>query len=185
MTDTPHEQEAADLAAALEDRPPASTRRGVPGHDTADERSNAIRILTLRATRMTYAQIATTLGYADQASARNALMRALDRHEAENVQQLRTLENLALDADELRLSALAADTALKAGDRIRAIDAKTRLRARRARLNGLDAPMRVEVSASIREELHAALTELEEAASAVQGEVLDVTDEPYEERDEA
>lgn len=180
MTQPQHEQEAAALAAALEQRPPASVRQGQPGHDTADERANAIRILTLRVQRLTYAQIADEMGYSDAGSARHALMRALDRHEAENVTQLRTLENLGLDADERRLAAIAANPEVKPRDQISAVDAKTRLRARRARLNGLDAPVKVEVSASIQQELQAALEEYLSAArgaETVTGEVTEVHDE--------
>jgi hypothetical protein len=180
LTQPQREQEAAALAAALEQRLPASVRQGQPGHDTADERATAIRILTLRAQRLTYAQIADEMGYSDAGSARHALMRALDRHEAENVTQLRTLENLGLDADERRLAAIAGDSAVKPRDRISAVDAKTRLRARRARLNGLDAPVKVEVSASIQQELQAALEEYLSAArgaETVAGEVTGVHDE--------
>lgn len=165
------------------DLPPASDRQGESGHDMALDRANAIRILTLRTARMTYDQIAVELGYGDGSAARRALIRALDRHEAENVTQLRTLENLALDADERTLTAIASDTTKTDATRIRAVDAKTRLRARRARMNGLDAPVQVQISAGIAAELQAAMDELEAAYGAgetVPGEVLARTDELME-----
>lgn len=165
------------------DLPPASERQGDAGHDTAMERANGIRILSLRASRLTYQQIADQMGYSDAASARNALMRALDRHEAENVSQLRTLENLAMDRDERTLTTIAGDVEKKPAERIRAVDALTRLRARRARLNGLDAPVQVQISAGVQAELQAALDELEQATrggDTVRGEVLASYDEPME-----
>jgi predicted transcriptional regulator len=160
--------------------PVPAERRGTPGHDTATDRANAIRLLTLRAARMTYAQIAEEMGYSDGSAARHALMRALDRHEAENVVQLRQLENLALDTDERAIRAIISDTNLKPEQRIRAVDARTRLSARRSRMNGLDAPVKVEVSASIQQELQAALEEYLSAARGVEtvtGEVTEVHDE--------
>jgi hypothetical protein len=140
--------------------PPASERQGNAGHDSASERATAIRLLTLRSMRMTYAQIADEMGYSDASGARQALMRALDRHEAENAAQLRTLENLALDRDERALAAIIGDTTKPGHERIRAIDARTRLSARRSRLNGLDAPLQVQLSAGVQAELTDALGEV-------------------------
>lgn len=157
--------------------PPASDRQGKPGHDGAIERANAVRLLTLRSNGLTYAQIATELGYADASGARHALIRALDRHEAENAAELRAIENMRLDADERALRAIIADTNAKVGDRIRAVDARTRLSARRARLNGLDAPLQVEVSAAALAELEDALAEL---GDVVAGEVTASALEPYD-----
>jgi hypothetical protein len=57
------------LTAALEKMPPASTQQGDPGHDTASELGKAIRALTMRIGRASYAQIAQELGYSDPATA--------------------------------------------------------------------------------------------------------------------
>jgi hypothetical protein len=164
----------------LPDLPAASTRHG--DKDQALDRATAIRILTLRANRFTYAQIAEELGYSDPASARNALMRALDRHEAENVQQLRTLENLALDADERQLRTIILDAENRTPtERIHAIDARTRLSARRSRLNGMDAPQQLVVSSGAYLQVQEALTALRERLlpddDTVPGEVTDRRDD--------
>lgn len=160
--------------------PPASDRQGNGGHDAAGERASAIRLLTLRTAGMTYAQIAEQMGYADASGARTALLRALDRHESENAKQLRELENMRLDTDERALRAIISDASVKVGDRIRAVDARTRLSARRARMNGLDAPVQVALSAGVQAELTDALAELGEQLGVVTGEVLAVHDQVVE-----
>ena len=154
--------------------PPASARRGDPGHDQAAERASAIRLLTLRAGGLTYEQIAAETGYADASGARQALLRALDRHEAENAAELRTVENLRLDTDERALRAIISDRDLPPAVRIRAIDTRTRLSARRARMNGLDAPVQVAISAGVQADLEDALAEIHDL---VFGEVTAVHDE--------
>jgi DNA-binding CsgD family transcriptional regulator len=171
-----------DLAAALEDtRTPASEARGTPGHDSADEIARGARLLRLRAARMSYAQIARVEGYSDKSTARQALLRALTRHEAENVTELRTLENLALDEDERALRTIIANSATAPGTRIRAIDSRTRLSARRSRLNGLDAPLQVQLSAGVAADLADAIAEAEQVfGDIVPGFVVESRDEPME-----
>lgn len=155
--------------------PPAHARRGGPGQDQAIDRANAVRLLTLRAAGLTYDQIAREVGYADGSGARNALLRALDRHEAENAAHLRTLENMRLDSDERVLRGIIGNSDLSAAERVRAIDARTRLSARRSRMNGLDAPVKVEVDAGTQAQLDDALAHLERV---VLGEVVDVAEDP-------
>jgi ABC-type uncharacterized transport system ATPase subunit len=176
---TDETRQHSELAAAIEDaHVPASEAQGNTGHDTAAEVTRGARLLRLRTARMSYQQIADAEGYADAAGARNALIRALQRHEAENVVELRALENLALDDDERVLRSLIADRDVKPAERIRAIDARTRLSARRSRLNGLDAPIQVALSAGVASDLADALAEAE--AVLVRGEVLDRADERLE-----
>lgn len=178
MTDDPPRtpETLADTIDAV--LPPASTAQGNPGHDTAGELARGSRILRLRAARMTYEQIAQEMGYTDKATARNALIRALTRHEAENVTELRALENLALDDDERVLRSIIADRNAAASLRLKAIDSRTRLSARRSRLNGLDAPIQVALSAGVAADLEDALAEAE--AVLVRGEVLESHDERME-----
>lgn len=164
--------------AIAETLPPASEAQGNAGHDAALELARGARLLRLRAARMTYEQIASEMGYADKAAARNALIRALTRHEAENVTELRTLENLALDDDERTLRGIIADRDAPSTLRIKAIDSRTRLSARRSRLNGLDAPIQVALSAGVAADLDDALAEAE--AVLVRGEVLASSDERLE-----
>lgn len=141
----------------------------MPGHDQAQDRAVGIRLLTHRANRMTYAQIAEVEGYADASGARMALLRALARHEAESAHELRTIENMALDTDERALRTIISNPALPGKDRVAAVNARTRLSARRARLNGLDAPVQIAVGAGSLAELDDALTLLEEI---VKGQVV-------------
>lgn len=152
-------------------------RHGDSGHDTAADRATAIRLLTLRTAGMTYEQIAEEVGYSDRGTARHALMRALDRHEAESVTQLRAIENMRLDSDERVLRSIISSTSQPVADRLRAIDARTRLSARRARMNGLDAPQQLQVTSGAQAALHDALADLR---TVVLGEVLDSHDEPVE-----
>lgn len=167
------------LAQAIEETlPPASEARGQHGHDTATELARGARLLRLRAARLSYDQIAAELGYSDRGAARNALVRALQRHEAENVTELRALENLALDDDERVLRTIIADRDLAPALRLKAVDSRTRLSARRSRLNGLDAPIQVALSAGVAADLADALAEAE--AVLVRGEVLHREDERME-----
>lgn len=154
-----------DLAAAAIDYP-ATDRQGQPGKDAATEHGNAIRLLRMRTAGMSYAQIAAEAGYAHKSGARQAIMRALERVEAENVAELRALENARLDEDELALRAIIRGAQTSPGMRIRAVDARVRLSARRSRMNGLDAPTKVDLSSGVRRELNDALSELEQLIMA-------------------
>jgi hypothetical protein len=171
---------ADPMDAALQYLPPASADQGNAGHDTAREASKAIRALTLRIGGASYAHIAADLRMSDPSSARHLVMRALARREAERVDELRAIENARLDADEAELRLIIGTRTKSDSARIRAVDARTRLSARRSRMNGLDAPVKVEVSASIQQELQAALEEYLSAArgaETVAGEVTGVHDE--------
>lgn len=157
--------------------PPATDRRGVPGHDQALERATGAKLLADRSFGFTYEQMAQRHGYADGSGARQALLRALDRHEADKANHLRHIENERYELDQATLRAIIADPEATPAMRIRAIDARTRAAARHARLNGLDAPVQVQLSAGIQAELHDALTELGEQLGVVPGEVLNYADE--------
>lgn len=155
------------------DLPPASDAQG--GADMALDRARATELLRDRAFGLTYEQLAERHGYADGSGARQALLRALDRHEAGNVRHLRAIENERYEMDQRDLRAVIADRTLPPTTRIRAIDARTRSAARHARLNGLDAPVQVQISAGARADMDDALSALRET---VQGYVLAVSDEP-------
>lgn len=176
----------AELEEALRALPPARQAQGDPGHDQAGEYLRGIKLIRLRRARLTYAQIAAEMGYYDASAARQALLRALDRHEADDARTLRILENHALDADESTLRGIIGNTQASAAERIRAVDARTRLSARRSRLNGLDAPIQVAISAGVEADLADALTDLaailaETGVDVVPGTVLSsATDTPLE-----
>lgn len=91
-------------------------------------------------------------------------------HNAENrvVEEMRNVENARLD----RVQAAIWPKALK-GD-IKAVDAYLKISARRAKMNGLDAPTKVNLSLNVRTEMEQALNELEQV---VLGEVLPDVDE--------
>lgn len=166
---------------SLELLPPAHTDQGNPGHDLARASARRTKAVRLRMSGATYDQIAKQCGYTDKSTARKAVMRSLVAVEAESVSELRLLENARLDSDEMVLRTIIANGSNKAADRIRAIDSRLRLAARRARLNGLDAPIQVALSAGISADLDDALTELAELTDRiVPGEVTDVSDEPME-----
>lgn len=169
----PDDDDAA-LIAAEADLPPAGDLQGDHGHDTATVYARGARLLRLRTMRLTYAQIAESEGYADPASARNALIRALDRHEVENAGELRQIENMALDSDERVLRGVISDPAQPLTARLRAIDTRTRLSARRSRLNGLDAPVQVAISAGVQADLHDALAELDSVVAPLLAAVPDL-----------
>ena len=107
---------------------------------TLAERDKAAQALALRKTGATYEQIAAHLGYSSRQSANRAVLRLLAAHEAENVADLRTLENMRLD-DLL----FAVYKAALGGD-LGAIDRALRIMERRAKLLGLDAPVKQEIS---------------------------------------
>lgn len=100
------------------------------------------RALELRAEGRTLADIADELGYADKASAHNAITRTLDRHESAAVDELRALEGARLDLLQKAVWPLA-----MAGD-LAAVRECVRIIDRRARLLGLDAPTLVDLNAT-------------------------------------
>jgi hypothetical protein len=122
----------------------------------------------LRAQGWSYRQIAARLGI-DHRTAFMAVQRNLDRVPVESAAEMRQLQGAALDADEAALQRIIDDPPhVVSGNGVvtseinwdavtRAVDARTKLRARRARMFGLDAPtVQVRASASI-DELEARL----------------------------
>jgi len=103
------------------------------------QRTRAAAALKLRATGVSFAEIAAQLGYPSENAANKAVLTALRREVHEEANHLRTLEGLRLDD----LHAAAWDKAM-AGDPA-AIGCVLRIMERRARLFGLDAPQRVDV----------------------------------------
>ena len=116
-------------------------KRSAPGTPQAlSNKETAIQALALRKTGATYEQIAHALGYASRDSAWRAIHRVLKAHQVEGVEELRKIEDMRLDEMLFAIYKIA-----KAGD-LGAIDRILRIAERRARLWGLDAPVRTEVS---------------------------------------
>lgn len=164
-----------DLDALLDELPPAGADQGNPGHDMARAHARRTQAVRLRMQGATYEQIAETAGYSDRSAARQAVVRALARYEVESVTELRTLENARLDADELALRTIIADPQAPAAHRIAAVNARTRLSGRRASLNGLDAPMQLQISSGAAARLQDVLANAEQV---VLGLVESSTDLP-------
>jgi hypothetical protein len=174
----PGERIPDEWDALLDELPPATEDQGNAGHDLAKAAARRAQAVRLRLSGATYEQIAQVAGYSHKAAARNAVMRALTKVEAESVSELRVLENARLDADEMVLRAILQDASAPARTRIAAVDARLRLSARRSRLNGLDAPVQVALSAGVAADLQDALAEAE--AVFVEGTVLSSEDERLE-----
>ena len=107
---------------------------------TADRRKKAI---TLRLAGMDWQSIADQLGYSTRGAACTDVARALEANLAEQTQAadtLREVESLRLD----RLQAAAWPAAVK-GD-LKAIDTVLKVIDRRVKLQGLDMPLRAELS---------------------------------------
>lgn len=156
---------------------PASDDHGSGAHDLARASARRIQAVRLRLLGTTYDRIAQICGYTDKSSAAKAVKNALAKIEVETVSELRTLENLRIDADEQELRTIIANTT-SATVKIRALDSRRNLSARRSRLNGLDAPVAVTLSAGVAADLADALDEAE--ALFVRGEVTGRSDERLE-----
>ena len=103
-------------------------------------KDKAVQALALRKTGATYEQIANALGYGNRSAAHRAVQRLLKAHEVEGVDELRKLEDSRLDEMLFAIYKIA-----KSGD-LGAIDRILRIAERRAKLWGLDAPAKTEIS---------------------------------------
>ena len=150
------------LAAVVDDAHlPASeahggNRRPGPGAPEVDptDRARDVRAVQARLGGHSWSTIAEQCGYGTANDAMRAVNRALTRHESTQVETLRAQENARLD----RAQAAIWGDVLK-GD-LAAVNAFLRISARRAKMNGLDAPTQVNVSAQTREEMETALQAL-------------------------
>lgn len=154
---------------------PASRARG-GAHDVAETSARRARALRLRLSGgLTYEQIAEELGYADKSSVRGAILAALDRVEVRAVEEYRDVQHARLERMHAALWPLIVGshtptrpdgtpepTYVDPATRIAAIRQATTVAARDARLLGLDAPQRLEVSGGMQAQLAAALLELRE-----------------------
>lgn len=162
---------------AFDALPAASTAQG-GRTDVALDVARGAAMLKDKALGFTYDEIAARHGYSDRSAARQALLRVLDRYTSEKATHLRAIENERYEMDQRALRLIIGDASKSDGTRIKAIDARTRAAARHARLNGLDAPLQVALSAGVAADLADALAEAESVL--VRGEVLDSHDEPME-----
>lgn len=131
----------------------------------ADQRRS--EALALSMAGATYEQIGDRLGVSPM-EAHRIIERAMSSQPDEAVALRRKMENARLDRLQLSIW----DDALK-GD-VKAIDAYLRISQRRSRLNGMDAPLQIELSGHVRMEMEQALDELQQI---VLGEVVDRRDD--------
>lgn len=115
-------------------------------------------------------QAAEVAGYSHRSGAYRAVMRLLGSQVSESAATLREEHNARHAAKIAMLEDVIYDLERPLADRLRAVDAHTRAEARHARLNGLDAPVQVAISAGVQAELADALAELED--------VLELTQQP-------
>lgn len=112
---------------------------------TTEKRADAIR---LRIAGLSYEQIAGELGYANRSAAFKAVEAGRREVLAEPADELVALESIRLDA-MLRNASQVLEAAKADGDSelvLKALDRQLRISERRARLHGLDAPARTELS---------------------------------------
>ena len=135
--------------------------------DKAAVAARIAEIARLRVNGASYQQIADRMGYTDRNGPRMLLMRHMRAQAVENVAEMRLIENERLDAVHLVATSIMQDKSHTPMERLRAGETIIRNSARRSALNGLDAPITMEV----RQGMQAAFAEL---SQLVLGEVISV-----------
>lgn len=115
-----------------------------------DERERARHCLALRLEGRAWHAVAEEVGYTNEASARSAVRRLLDRVEAEDVAEFRSIEGARLDALLLTYWGPAV------GGDLKAAEFALKVIAQRAKLLGLNLPEKVELSSPVSNEEFAA-----------------------------
>lgn len=123
--------------------------------DPERQRATRVEALSLRLAGMTYAQIAERLGVSDR-SAHLMVTSLLENAENRGADEMRNIENARLDRAQAAIWGQVLD-----GD-LSAVNTFLSISNRRATLNGLNAPKRVDLAVSVRQEMESALGELEE-----------------------
>lgn len=118
------------------------------------------RVFTMRLAGASINQISEIEGVNRELISR-ILEQALQDYSDEDINSMRALENARLDSISTGLLKKAREGS------VRAAGVYLRLSERRARLNGLDAPLRITVGASVRIEMETALSELEETITKI------------------
>lgn len=146
--------------------------------DSARVLDRAVKALEAYQEGKTWDEAATAAGYTNRGTAYRSVMRLLGKRADAAAATLRAEANERHGAKIAMLEDIMFDLEQPEMVRLRAADAHTRAEARHARLNGMDAPVQVALSAGVSAALHDALADLEQV---VQGDVTAVTDEPIEE----
>jgi transposase len=129
----------------------------VEGESSASRDRAAVRrvkAISMMLAGLTYEQIAAELKVS-VSGAKDIVRRTLARAEQRNVEGMRTLENERLDRAQAAIWAQ-----VLRGD-LKAVDSFLKISAQRARLNNLNAPLKVELALKVQQEMHQALNQLE------------------------
>jgi len=156
--------EAAAVRAAVAGRDPVSNLELARTRRTAEKRERAV---ALRMSGATFAEIAVALGTRADVAAQ-MVDDALVLPSRVKIERMRELENRRLDRAQQAIWGQVEAGDLKAGELF------LRISARRARMNGLDEATKVAFTVGVRQEMEAALAELQ---TVVLGQVVSVVDD--------
>lgn len=133
------------------------------------QEARRVEAMSLMIAGLTPEQIGERMGIS-ASGVKSLVNRTLERATNRNVDALREIENQRLDRAQAAIW-----TKVLNGD-LKAIDTFLRISARRARINGIDAPTNINLNIGIKQEMEQALAELE--AVVIDGEVIsDVPDD--------
>lgn len=165
------EARVVETAVAAGQHPPLAS---LPERRRQKEEARQNEALTLRMAGLSYAQVGDRLGITPTA-ATDLVNRTLLKQKTPPVEEFRALENMRLDRAQAAIW-----PAVLQGD-LKAVDAYLRISMARRRMNGLDAPMEINVAIQVRQEMEQALAELERTVlgNVVLGEVLSSDDDGY------
>lgn len=147
----------SELLEDLEERDPEVFHRRKKGRTRQQrehQRARRAQAVSLRLAGMTYEQIGERLEVS-ASKAQGLVSRALQRAERGPVEEMRELENQRLD----RAQAAIWPRVLRGEDK--AVSLYLQISDRRAKLNGLNEPTRIDLSMSVKHEMVQALEELE------------------------
>lgn len=164
-----------ELLDDIDEEDPQLIRRRTKGRtrqQREQQKARRARAVSFRLAGMTYSQIGEQLQVSEQ-RARSLVTHSLDRTEQHTADQMREVENQRLD----RAQAAIWPRVLRGDDK--AVNLFLQISDRRARLNGLNAPTKIDLSMSVKHEMVEALEELE---TMVLGEIESTPAADQEER---
>jgi len=130
------------------------------------QRARRVEVLSLKLAGVSTAQIADRMGIQPD-TVRKLINRTLRTAENRAVEEMRELENARLDRAQAAIW-----SQVLAGD-YRAVMVFLQISARRARLNGLDSPTKIDLSSDVRSEMERALADLERVVLAGEAELAE------------
>ena len=130
------------------------------------QRARRVEVLSLKLAGVSTAQIADRMGIQPD-TVRKLINRTLRTAENRAVEEMRELENARLDRAQAAIW-----SQVLAGD-YRAVMVFLQISARRARLNGLDSPTKIDLSSDVRSEMERALANLERVVLAGEAELAE------------